>query len=422
MITQLVWSTEQRQVKNLLPFKKNPRRMSDKQIADLTQSLEKFGLVEIPAIDTDNKIVAGHQRIAVLQLLGRGDETIDVRVPNRKLSKSEYEQYLLTSNRVHSDWDYEILSEYFDLDTMLISGFDDSDLSVVFADSLETEDDGFNTDEELKKIQKPTVKPGEFFKLGDHTLGCIDSTDEILVRKLVGKNKIDFVDVDPPFNIKYSYQGKNNKYGGQEKDDRSLVDYKSFITALIRNSIAVSKPDAHYIFWCDERWVFLLQQLYQDLGITSQRLCIWVKDNAMPTVQIAFNKVTEFACYGTIGSPYLNDKVKNINTIMNKEVGTGQRLVDDILDLFNIWLVKRLPGNSYIHPTEKPVTLHEKALRRCTRVGDSVLDLTAGSGSLMVACEQLKRRAFLAEADPLFATLIIKKYEKLTGKKAKKLN
>ena len=100
-MTKLVWTTVQKRVKDLLPLKTNPRKMSEKQISDLKKSLEKFNLVEIPAIDLDGRIVAGHQRISVLQMLGRGEEMIDCRVPNRKLTKQEYEQYLITSNKVH---------------------------------------------------------------------------------------------------------------------------------------------------------------------------------------------------------------------------------------------------------------------------------------------------------------------------------
>jgi DNA modification methylase len=192
--------------------------------------------------------------------------------------------------------------------------------------------------------------------------------------------------------------------------------------SLIQNSMSVSKQDAHFIFWCDERWVWLLQELYQELGIESKRLCIWIKDNAMPTPKVAFNKCTEFAVYGTIGTPHINDRIKNLNTIANKEVGSGARVIDEIIDLYSIWLAKRLPAAQYEHPTQKPPSLHEKALRRCTRVGDTVLDITAGSGSLMVACEQMKRRAFLCEVDPIFATLIKNRYEKISGKKARKLN
>src|SRR5579862_8907967 len=100
-MSKLTWRTEQRRVKDLLPFKQNPRKMSQAQIDDLTKSLTKFDLVEIPAVDTENRIIAGHQRCAVLQLMGRGEEMIDVRVPSRSLTEREYKQYMITSNKVH---------------------------------------------------------------------------------------------------------------------------------------------------------------------------------------------------------------------------------------------------------------------------------------------------------------------------------
>jgi CheY-like chemotaxis protein len=96
----LQWRTETRVVSTLIPNDKNPRVMSPKQIEDLKKSLKKFNLVEIPVIDTDNRVIAGHQRLMVLKLLGREREKIEVRVPNRKLTKQEYDQYLLASNRI----------------------------------------------------------------------------------------------------------------------------------------------------------------------------------------------------------------------------------------------------------------------------------------------------------------------------------
>ena len=102
---------------------------------------------------------------------------------------------------------------------------------------------------------------------------------------------------------------------------------------------------------------------------------------------------------------------------------TGNRLTEDILDQLNIWLVKRLAGSEYEHPTQKPPTLHEKALRRCTRPGDIVLDLTAGSGSILSACEQLKRTAYLCEMEPIFCQLIINRFKQLSpNEKITKLN
>jgi len=420
MTKKLTWTTVRRHVRDLIDFTGNPQEQNGWSLQTLKKSLEKYDIVETPVIDADNTLLAGHGRKKALVEMGRADEEIDVRMPSRPLTKKEREGYLLISNSVHGSFNPDLLRG-FDTE-LLLNVIDPDTLAHLWDDHLEIEDDSFEETKELAKIKVPTVKPGDFLHLGAHTLGCIDSTDEAMVRKLVGDTRISLVDVDPPFGIKYDYQGKNGKYGGSERDDRSPEEYRAFLTSLIKNSIAVSEEDAHYLFWCDERRVWLLQTLYQELGISSERLCIWAKNNSMPTPKIAFNKATEFAVYGRRGTPYINDKVKNLTTILNKEVGSGNRGIEDIIDLFNIWLVDRVPGNEMQHPTQKPPVLYEKALRRCTKVGDAVLDLCAGSGSLMVGCEQMKRRAFLAECDPLFATLIKNRYEQLTGSKARKLN
>lgn len=113
--------------------------------------------------------------------------------------------------------------------------------------------------------------------------------------------------------------------------------------------------------------------------------------------------------------------MRNLTEVLDKEVGVGNRVLEDIIDLFDLWLAKRLVVGTYEHPTEKPPTLHEKPLKRCTKVGDIVLDLFGGSGSTLIACEQMKRVALLMDHEPLFIDLIIKRYEKLTGKKALKI-
>jgi DNA modification methylase len=298
-------------------------------------------------------------------------------------------------------------------------------MSNIWDSNLEIEDDEFNEEKELAKIKETIIKPGEIYQLGMHRLICADGKDPEAIKKLVGTEKIDLIDVDPPYNIGLNYSsgiGTKNKYGGKTEDNKSDEDYRLFLNGLIKNSLSVSKKNAHVFFWCDQKYIGLLQSLYKELKIDSKRVCLWIKNNQNPTPQLAFNKAYEPCVYGTIGKPFMSDNVKNLNEVLNKEIGTGSRLIDDIMDLFDIWLVKRLPAAEYEHPTQKPPTLHEKVLRRCTRPGDNVLDLCAGSGSLMVACEQLKRRAFLSEIDPIFATLIIKRYEKLTNKKAKKLS
>jgi DNA modification methylase len=421
---KLSWHTEKRKISSLVPNEQNPRTISPKQVEDLKKSLEKYNLVEIPVINTDNKLIAGHQRLMVMKLLGRENEEIDVRVPSRPLTQKEYDRYLLSSNALHADWDWSKLAANFDIDTLLVSGFDEADLSHIW-DDLSIEDDNFNEEKELEKAKTTTIKLGDMFQLGVHRLICGNAVDLKVVKKLMGDKKADMVNDDPPFNISLSYQkgvgGKGN-YGGKTDDNKSDSEYKKFICSLMMNSLAVSKPSAHFFWWCDERYVWMLQNLYKELGIDSKRLCIWIKDNASPTPKIAFNKVTEFCVYGTKGSPYLSDKVTNLNEIMNKEMTTGNRLTEDILDQLNIWLVKRLPGNEYEHPTQKSPTLHEKALRRCTRPGDIVLDLTAGSGSILSACEQLKRTAYVCDYEPIFCQLIINRFKQISNEKIIKLN
>lgn len=421
---KLTWKTERRRVSDLVPNDKNPRTMSPKQIEDLKKSLKKFNLVEIPVVDMDNKVIAGHQRLMVLKLLGRGDEMIEARVPNRKLTKQEYDQYLLSSNRVHGDWDWDKLAENFDIDLLMASGFDDTDLSHLF-DDLEVEDDEFDIDKEVEKIRKPKVKTGDYYQLGNHRLLCADSTDPKFVQLLMGSKKANVILTDPPFNISLSYDrgiGGKCHYGGEVDDNKSDADYGDFLRKALTNGLSVCEKDAHIFTYCDQRYIWLLQTLYQELGIANKRVCLWIKNNATPTPQIAFSKQFEACPYGTIGRPYLSEKVLNLSEIMNAEVGSGNRTLEDILDMIDIWLVRRLSGQEYEHPTSKPPKLHEKALRRCTKPGDVLLDLFAGSGSLMVAAEQLKRSAYLIEQSPVFAEVILRRYEKLTGQKAKKLN
>lgn len=122
---KLTWRTEQRKVSDLVPFAGNPRRLTEKQLKDLRKSLEKFDLVEIPAIDADNKIIAGHMRLKILAQLGRTDEMIDCRVPSRKLTEAEFLEYNLRSNKNTGDWDWDKLANEFDEALLVDVGFED---------------------------------------------------------------------------------------------------------------------------------------------------------------------------------------------------------------------------------------------------------------------------------------------------------
>ncbi len=420
----LSWHTEKRRVNDLVPYDRNPRQINDKQLEDLKKSLKKFNLVEIPAIDIGNRVIAGHQRLKVLQLLERGEERIEVRVPNRKLTKAEFEQYLLTSNAVSGDWDFDKLKS-FDIGLLLDIGFDETDLVNIWDQNLEIEDDSFDVEKELAKIKTPKTKPGDLIALGPHRLLCGDAGDPKVLKNLFGKARASMIYSDPPYNIKLDYNlgiGGKQHYGGNVDDNKTDEAYRLFLRASLENALLVSNLNTHVFYWCDESYIWLVQSLYRELGLTNKRVCLWIKNGHNPTPGVAFNKCFESCVYGTRGKPYIAKGIENLNEVMNKEITTGNRLIDDILDLLNIWLVKRLSGDQYEHATAKPPTLHEKAIRRCTKPGDIILDSFLGSGSTLVAGDQLKRRVYGVELEPIYCDLIIKRYEKLSKGKAKKIN
>ncbi|KKW30104.1 MAG: hypothetical protein UY72_C0022G0003 [Candidatus Uhrbacteria bacterium GW2011_GWD2_52_7] len=409
----------------LKPADFNPRKHDPVAAEKLKDSIRRFGLVDPILVNSAPKrkgvIIGGHFRWKVAKELGiKQVPVVFLNIPSLEREK----ELNLRLNRNTGEWDWDLLKG-FDIDLLLDVGFDDVDLSHVWDDSLETEDDGFDVEKELAKIKKPTTKLGDMFQLGVHRLICGDSTDVNVVKKLVGKVGIDMIYSDPPYNIALDYSkgvSTSGKYGGKTNDKKTAVDYRAFLKTTMESGLAVAKPYAHVFFWCDENYVGVVQSLYQEVGVANKRVCLWVKNNFNMTPQVAFNKAYEPCVYGTRGKPYLSSKIQNLNELLNKEIGNGNRVADDIMDLFNIWLAKRLPAQEYEHPTEKPPTLHEKALRRCTKPGDAVLDLFGGSGSTLIACEQLKRRAFLVEIEPIFCDLIIRRYEALTKTKAKRVN
>ncbi|MCL5071027.1 MAG: DNA modification methylase [Actinobacteria bacterium] len=406
----------------LKPSEYNPRTWDEVLLAKLTDSICHFGLVDPLIVNSaesrKNVIIGGHFRFEVARRLNiKKIPVVYVNIPDINKEK----ELNLRLNRNTGEWDYDLLKS-FDIEMLLDIGFDDSDLSIIWEENLSAEDDEFDTEKELSLIKEIKTKPGDIIKLGDHILGCGDSTDTAFVNRIAGSLQANMVYLDPPYNISLNYNtgiGTNGKYGGTyTKDNKTYDQYRQFLTDSIKNALMVAKKDSHIFCYCDESYIGMLQKIYYSLGIDFKRVCLWIKNNQNVTPQIAFNKAYEPCIYGTIGSPYLSDNLKNLTEILNKEIDTGNRTIDDILDLFNIWLAKRLATSSYEHPTEKPPTLHEKPIRRCTKIGDIIIDLFGGSGSTLIACQQLKRRCVTCEIEPIFCDLIISRYKSLTGREA----
>ena len=413
---KLVWHPEKRKVSDLKTWSENPRKISKEGLEKLKERIQQRGFHDVIKIDTDNTVLSGNQRKKVLTDLGI--EEVTVLIPHRPLTKEEKDKVALESNTNDGEWDFEALKS-FNLDLLTNIGFDKVDLSSIWDKTLEVKEDDFYPEEEVKKITEPKTKLGDVIILGQHKLICGDSTDPTVLQKLFGNEKASMIYSDPVYNIKIDYNkgvgGKQN-YGGNVNDNRSYSEYKEFLRGSIVNALTVSKEDTHIFYWSDQVYIGLIQELYKELGIRNKRVCLWIKNSHNPTPNVAFNKCYEPCTYGVRGSPYIAPDIHNLNEVMNKELSTGNSLFDEIGDL---WTVKRLSGKDYEHATSKPPKLHEKAIRRCTKPGDIILDSFSGSASTLIAAEQLKRRVYAVELEPIFCDLAIMRFERLTGIKAK---
>ncbi len=425
----LTWRTEKRKVSELVPYAKNPRILTPKQEADLKRSVEKFNLVEIPAINADGTVIAGHQRLHVMRLLNRGEELIDVRVPSRQLSEEEFKEYLLRSNANHASWDFGALANDFSVDFLVNAGLQDDDLATIFDDVLSVEDDDLDLERAVREAKTTKIKSGDLFQIGPHRLMCGNSEDPEVVKRLVGgATAIDLVNIDFPYNTGWlSYNsgvGGKQAYGGiHVNDKKSDSEYRAFLKNIMTNAVSVSKENSHYFFWMNETYVGMMQELMKECGVEFKRLCCWLKGQFNPVPSCAFNKAAEWCSYGTRGkNPYLSNRVKNLTEVMNREIESGNRMPDDFLDLLSVWIVKRLPMHELEHPTMKPPSLYEKSLRRCSRPGDAVLDLCCGSGSLGIACESLRRKSFLCDQEPVFCQVVINRMKQNFNLHAKKIS
>lgn len=410
-------------INTLKPSEYNPRAIDDAEFAHLVKSIRVHGLVEPLLANSNPKraniLIAGHQRLRAAKVVGL--TTVPVVFWNLTLEQEK--KLNLRMNRISGRFVDELLRANYDIEVLLATGFNEDDLGHIWDAELTIDDDEFDEEKGVKEALTTDIQPGDMFQLGDHRVICADSTDPEAIKWLAGDLKPTILYVDPVYNIKLDYDkgvGQNAKYGGKTNDNKSDSEYREMLGKFIGNSLAVMADDAHVFMYCDQNYVGLVQSLMAEHGLTNRRTCLWLKNGFNVTPQIAFNKAYEPCVYSTRGKPYLSD-THNLTEVLNREIATGNRAVDDVIDLFDIWLAERDAGQSYQHPTQKPLSLHEKPLKRCTQIGDVVLDVCGGSGSTLLACEQLKRVALLSDIDPVFCQVIINRWEEMTGRKAVKL-
>lgn len=225
---ELEWTTQKRKVKDLLRLENNPRKITDDKKKKLERALRKFNLAEIPAINTDNTIIGGNQRVSILMDIGRGDESIDVRVPNRTLTELEVKEYAIISNTHAGEFDFDIIDEFFDDVDLDDIGFD----LPYFEESkkgIEATEDDYDIPDEIKT----DIVLGDVFDIGQHRLMCGDSTNKEDGEKLMQNEIADMVFTDPPYSIVTTGGGALQKHFNKTaKRIKDIVDFKPRIYFL----------------------------------------------------------------------------------------------------------------------------------------------------------------------------------------------
>lgn len=386
----LEWHNEKRKVKDLVPFEFNPRKLSEEKKQLLINSVEKFNLAEVPAINLDNVIIAGHQRIKVLMELGRGEEEIDVRVPNRLLNEKEYKEYNITSNIPVGFWDVDVLDESFSDINLEELGLFIEDGKVVFEDYdkqegrikvLEAEEDDFDT----TPPEEPITVLGDLYEIGEHRLLCGDSTQTDTFEKLMDGELADMVVTDPPYNVAYEGKTKDaltieNDSMGNDEFYKFLYDFYTAITT------AVKKGGAIYV-WHASSEVINFGKAMVDAGWLLKQQLIWVK-NSMVMGRQDYQWKHEPCLYGWLkgdSHKWYSDRKQTTVIEWDKPLRNGE------------------------HPTMKPIGLFGYQIKNSSKENDIVIDAFGGSGTTMVACEQLNRKARVVEYDPKYCDVIIRR-------------
>lgn len=409
--TKLTWKLETRKTKALKPAEYNPRRMSEQEKRDLKASIREFGRPGPLVINTGtrkNILIGGHQRQTIY--LEEGIEETEVLVPSRELTIAEEKRLNLRLNKNTGSWDYEKLKD-MGLNVLLEVGFGDEELQTFF-DDVEMFDD-MQQDPKPKKPEEIKTKRGDIYQLGAHRVMCGNPANEEEVQQLLGEALADMVWIGTPNKVPTTLLDviKGN--------DTVISKQATYLNVLIETAKQASKPNSHLFMWTKEEEIWVGQTLLREHGFENKRVLLWIQSNMQVTKDVAFCRAYHPCLYAIQGKPYLNANLHHLNEVLNKEVNTGNQLQEDVQELLTIWLDKQSIGEKY--DPERPVTLLERPIKRCTAPSYVVLDMFANTGSGIIACEQQKRTGYAIEPDPGKVDLIVERWEEFTNLKAKRI-
>jgi len=367
-------------VDKLIPYVNNAKQHSDSQVTKIASSIREFGFLNPVLIDASYNVIAGHGRILAAKKLGL-EEVPCLFVEG--LTDAQRKAYILADNRLSElgEWDMKlVMGELAELDEL---GFDTELTGFEFEVEPEITDD---EDDIPEPPTEPKAKLGDLYQLGRHRLICGDSTDVSVIDRLMDGVKAKLLLTDPPYGIKadkgfsgaggFNSKGKpieRRHYKDEWDSERPEKDVFDYICLMAENAIIFGGN-----FFTDE------------LPVGNHWL-VWNKHNTMPTfsdAELAWTNIKR-------------NSVKMYDVEWNGLIGKEKER---------------------FHPTQKPVKLFADILNDYTEKDDTICDFFGGSGSTLIACEQLNRKCYMCELDPHYVDVIIQQWENFTGGKAVLLN
>ncbi len=373
----------------LIPYAQNAKVHDKKQVANVANSIKRFGWQQPIVIDDNGVVVIGHCRLMAAKKLKMKEVPVTIA---SGLTDEEIRELRLADNKTNeSDWDFGLLAE--DTQDLEFEGFDfDWGLPGEELEPDEIVEDDY--DEELP--EEPISKQGDIWQLGRHRLMCGDSTRPDDIDKLMDGEKADLLLTDPPYNVAYE--------GGTgmtiQNDDMEDAEFRQFLREAFKCADHAMKPGAAFYIWHADSEGYNFRGACHDIGWQVRQCLIWNK-NSLVLGRQDYQWKHEPCLYG-----WKDGASHNWN---------NDRKQTTVLDFDR-------PKKNDIHPTMKPIALFEYQIHNSCPDGGIVLDSFAGSGTTIMACEQDGRTAYCMELDPKYVDAIINRWEKFTGEKAVLLN
>ena len=418
-----------KKISEIKPYEKNPRN-NENAVDAVANSIKQFGFKVPIVVDKNNVIVAGHTRYKASEKLGL--EEVPCIIAD-DLNEEQIKAFRLADNKVAelSEWDFELL----DLE---LGEIQDIDMTGFGFDLSENEEEIQVVEDEVPEIpDEPKAKFGEIYKLGNHILMCGDSTSKEDVMKLLEGETIDLVVTDPPYNINYGAVNES-KYGKEryntnliENDNLPKEEFYNFLKKAFGNINLGLKEGGSFYIWYASKSVVEFYTALEDTGFLIKQEIIWNK-NSFTLGRQDYQWKHEPCIYGwKEGASHYFINNRNEPTVIEDEINLDKMKKDEMKKLLEDILAEKIPTTvinepkpmvNDLHPTMKPIKLLARLINNSSKQNEKVLDLFGGSGSTLIACEQLNRKCYMMEYDPKYIDVIIERWENFTGKKAIKLN